>query len=127
MTLVVVRGHWARLAWDRLALLKGACLFLSRLRAEWLLRDYALLMQRVIDCLRCTDTVRIWIPTFLLFMHVLAQARLFFSRKLLLGRHLRRAHDVLSGTLRGVLLAAVNCGCGRCTLYVLDRLMDSTA
>ena len=89
-------------------------------------------MQRVIDGFGGADAapgtppVRL-IPALLLLVHVLAQARLFFGRKLLLRVDLRLADDVLRTALRVVLLlllAAVDtCRRG----VTLDVLLIATA
>ena len=65
-------------------------------------------------------------------MHVLAQARLFFGRQLLLGVDLALADDVLGAALRVVLLfAAVDTGRCGVTLDVLlataGGLVDTAA
>ena len=66
-------------------------------------------MQRVINCLGCSNALAaIWIPALLFLVHILAQARLFLGRELLLGTDLGLAHDVLAAALRAVLLPAVH-------------------
>lgn len=105
VALVIARGHRSRLVRHHFALLDRAGLFLRRLRADRLVRDDALLMQRVVDRLRGADAVRIGVSALLLLVHVLAQARLFLGRKLLLCVQLGRADDGLGATLRIVLLA----------------------
>ena len=128
VTLVVVRGHGAGLVWDSLALLEGAWLFLGGLRAERLLRDNALLMKRIVNCFRGADTAMcVWISTLLLFVNILAQARLFFGWQLLLSCHLGGVSNVSGRPLRGVILATMDCSPSRCTLHVLARLVDTTA
>lgn len=60
----------------RLSLLHRACIFLRELMTECILRHDALLVQRVIYCLRGTQTVRVPISTLLLLVHILAQTSL---------------------------------------------------
>ena len=74
MALIVARGHGAGLVRDGFALLESAGLFLGGFRAEGLLRDDALLVQRVINCLGCANAAlaTIWISTLLFLVHILA-------------------------------------------------------
>lgn len=90
-------------------------------------------MQRVIDRFGGADAPLppVRISALLLLVHVLAQARLFFGRKLLLRVDLRLADDVLGAALRVVLLfAAVDPCRRRVTLHVLlptSGLVDAAA
>ena len=81
VALIVARGHGAGLVRDGFALLESAGLFLGGFRAEGLLRDDALLVQCVVNCLGCANAAltTICISTLLFLVHILAQARLFFG------------------------------------------------
>lgn len=128
VTLVVVWSHRALLVRNCLALLERAWLFLCGLRAERLLRDYTLLMHRVINCLGSANAAMcIWISALLFFVHILAQARLFLGWQLLFSCHLWGAGNVRGGPLRGVLLAAVNASHGCRARNVLSRLVNTAA
>ena len=75
----VVRSHRPRLIWH-LWLLELSYFLLRHICAQLVLRDNTLLVDRIVDSFWITNTVRIWVPTLLLFVYILAESSLFLGR-----------------------------------------------